>query len=136
MASSLVRHHPTIDAAVGKAADPRPDIATVVDFIHCINRGDVDGMDALIADQHTLQMFTQRPRVGRHETVDAWREYLRAHPDFTIHVDAYSVHDDIAVIGRVTGSHLVEADEAEELVPIIWLAQVECRRIRSWRLLT
>src|SRR4051794_17058622 len=32
--------------------EPTPDVATVMDFINCINRGDIDGIDALISDRH------------------------------------------------------------------------------------
>jgi hypothetical protein len=116
------------------AGDPTPEVATVLSFIDCINRGDVDGIDALIADQHTMQMFNEPPEVGRVSVIEAWRDYLEAFPHFTIHPHSYTVHRGVAVLGHVTGSHVPFNSQQPQHVTIIWSAQVECRRIVSWRL--
>jgi hypothetical protein len=114
--------------------DPTPEVATVLNFIDCINRGDIDGIDALIADQHTMQMFNEPPEVGRVSVVEAWAEYLRSFPHFEIHPHSYTAHRGVAVLGHVTGSHVPFNATQPRLVTIIWSAQVECRRIVSWRL--
>jgi hypothetical protein len=55
--------------------DPTPEVATVLNFIDCMNRGDIDGIDTLIADQHTMQMLNEPPEVGRVSVVEAWAEF-------------------------------------------------------------
>jgi hypothetical protein len=114
--------------------EPTPEVATVLSFIDCINRSDIDGIDALIADQHTMQMFNEPPEVGRVEVIDAWRDYLASYPNFTIHPQSYTAHRGVAVLGHVTGSHVPFNAQQQRQVTIIWSAQVECRRIVSWRL--
>jgi hypothetical protein len=114
--------------------EPTPEVATVLSFIDCINRSDIDGIDSLIADQHTMQMFNEPPEVGRVSVIEAWREYLESFPNFTIHPHSYAVHRGVAVLGHVTGSHVPFNSQQPRQVTIIWSAQVECRRIVSWRL--
>ena len=114
--------------------EPTPEVATVFNFIDCINRGDIDAIDALIADQHTMQMFHEPPEVGRVAVVEAWADYLRSFPNFTIHPHSYTVTRGVAVLGHVTGSHVPFSVHQDRQVTIIWSAQVECRRIVSWRL--
>jgi len=54
-------------------------------FIDCINRGDIDGLDALMTDQNTLHVFNETPLVGRPAIIEAWRSYVSAFPDYVIH---------------------------------------------------
>jgi len=37
----------------------RPPIATAVSFVDCINRGDVDGLAALMTLDHTFTVFAE-----------------------------------------------------------------------------
>jgi hypothetical protein len=122
------------DAPFEAVGEPTPEVATVLSFIDCINRGDIDGIDALIAEQHTMQMFHDPPEVGRVSVIDAWRDYLAAFPEFRIHPHSYIAHRGVAVLGHVTGSHVPFTVAQTRQVTIIWSAQVECRRIVSWRL--
>ena len=39
--------------------------AVVSKFIECINLGDIDGLSALMTDDHTLQVLDEGPLVGR-----------------------------------------------------------------------
>jgi limonene-1,2-epoxide hydrolase len=115
--------------------DPIPEVATILDFIEAINRGDLDAMDALIAERHTMWMFNEAPDIGRAVVLDAWRDYLFAFPEFKIQVHSYAVNRGVAVLGHRTGSHLPTLD-TNRLPTVIWFGQVESRRITLWRVLT
>jgi hypothetical protein len=43
----------------------RPPLTTALSFIDCINRGDTEGLAALMTDHHTLTVFAESPLVGR-----------------------------------------------------------------------
>ena len=114
--------------------EPTPDVATVMDFINCINRGDVDGIDALISDRHTLQVFNDAPQFDRYTVIEAWREHLSRFPSYQIHPEAYSVDNAVAVLGHTTGFYPPGANQFDRVIPIIWVAQVRSRRLSLWRL--
>src|SRR5437879_7304426 len=44
---------------------PRPPVAVVVSFVDCINRGDVDGLAALMTEDHELRVFDEAPLSGQ-----------------------------------------------------------------------
>ena len=91
-------------------------------FVDCVNRGDVDGLSLLIADDHTLQVLDEPPLVGRYANLDAWKEYLSAYPEYMIHVhDIAWSGDRVAVLGHTTGSHLALPDDEESLLTVIWI---------------
>src|SRR6185369_13680169 len=102
---------------------------TVMDFINCINRGDIDGIDALISDRHTLQVFSDAPQSDRHTVIEAWRAHLSRFPNYQIHPEAYSVDNAVAVLGHTTGFYLPGTNQFDRVIPIIWVAQVRTRRL-------
>ena len=53
--------------------EPGPDIAAVISFIDCINGRDIDGLNALMTDGHTLHVFNEEPSSGRATLIEAWR---------------------------------------------------------------
>ena len=114
----------------------RPPIATAVSFVDCINRGDVDGLAALMTLDHTLTVFAETPLVGRSDNVEAWRGYVASFPDYVIAPHRFSEHDDVvAVVGHTTGSHLGWPDEDERALTLIWLARVRDGLVAEWRLI-
>ena len=114
---------------------PRPGIATVMSFIDCINRRDIDGLDALMTDGHTLHVFNEEPLSGRAAMIEAWRDYFTSFPEYVIHPHEYSdANEGVAVLGHTTGSHLGLPDHVERAQTLIWFARVEHGRLRLWRL--
>ena len=59
---------------------PLPPLATVLSFVDCINRGDLDGLERLMTDDHTLQVLDEAPLQGRTVNVQAWRGYMTSFP--------------------------------------------------------
>ncbi len=107
----------------------------MTDFIDCINRGDVEGLGALMTDEHTLQVFDELPLVGKAENIEAWWGYASSFPDYVIYPHQMSEDDGrVAVIGHTTGSHLGLPDGEEQNLTVIWEAQVDDGLLASWRI--
>jgi len=110
-------------------------VAVVSRFIDCINHGDIDGLSALMTDDHTLLVFDEAPLVGRQANIEAWRGYASAFPHYVIYPDEISERcDTVAVLGHTTGSHLGLPDDEEQKLTVIWLGRVENDRLSLWRL--
>ena len=113
----------------------RPNVVAVMNFIDCINRRDVEGLDGLMTDGHTLHVFNEEPLSGRAAMIEAWRGYFSSFPEYAIHPHEYSeVNEGVAVLGHTTGSHLGLPDHVERATTLIWFARVERGRLRLWRL--
>jgi hypothetical protein len=108
-------------------------VPTVISFIDCINRGDLDGLGRLMAEDHRLQVLDEKPLIGRSANIEAWRGYFDSFPHYVIypHVIVDEVFG-VAVLGHTTGSHLGLPDDAEAKILVIWQAYVAGGFLRSW----
>jgi hypothetical protein len=114
---------------------PLPAVAAVISFIDCINRGDVEGLGALMTIDHQLVVLDEPPLVGRAENIEAWRGYFSSYPHYVIYPRQIAARDNrVAVLGATTGSHLALPDEEEERLTLIWLASVEDGALASWQI--
>ena len=111
-------------------------IAATISFIDCINRGDVEGLAALMTADHTLTVFAESPLEGRPSNVEAWRSYAASFPHYVIAPRRISeCNDVVAVVGHTTGSHLGLPDEEERALTLIWLARVVDGLVAEWTLI-
>ena len=111
-----------------------PPLAAVVSFIDCINRGDLDGLGALMSEDHRLVVLDEPPLVGRDANLDAWDGYFSSFPEYVIHPRHMSAIDArVAVVGATTGSHLGLPDEKELELSVIWLADVHRGVLSLWQ---
>jgi ketosteroid isomerase-like protein len=116
-------------------SEPTVAIAAVQEFIGCINRRDVDGLGALMTEDHTLKVLDEAPLVGRVQNIDAWRGYVVAFPDYLIFPHRLAQQDSqVAVLGHTSGSHLGLPEALEEQLTIIWIAQVKDGRLSRWQI--
>ena len=114
---------------------PRPAIVAVVSFIDCINRGDIDGLRALMTEGHTLQVLDEAPLVGKAANVEAWKGYASSFPEYVIYPHRFAELDDrVAVLGHTTGSHLALPDDEERMLTVIWLAHLDQGLLDLWRI--
>jgi ketosteroid isomerase-like protein len=114
----------------------RPPIATAVSFVDCINRGDVDGLAALMTADHTLTVFAEAPLAGRDANVEGWRSYASSFPHYVIAPHRLSERADVvAIVGHTTGSHLGLPDDDERALTLIWLARVRDGLVAEWTLI-
>ena len=115
---------------------PLPPVAAIVSFIDCINRGDVQGLGALMTDDHELTVFTEPSVAGRDANIAAWRGYAGAFPEYIVYPHRIAERDGIvAVAGHTTGSHLGLPDEVESQQTLIWLAGFSGGKVRTWTLI-
>jgi hypothetical protein len=113
---------------------PLRPLAAVVSFIDCINRGDLDGLGALMSEDHRLVVLDAPPLVGRGANLDAWQGYFSSFPEYVIYPHHMSVADSrVAVLGATTGSHVGLPDEEELGLSVIWLADVQGGALSSWQ---
>jgi hypothetical protein len=118
------------------AAKPLPPTAVAIAFIDCINRNNLQGLTALMADGHRLEMFDDPPVVGRDANIIAWRGYMTSFPHYVIH--PHRIHasgDTVAILGHTTGSHLDLPDDEEAQELLIWVAEIRHAVVTRWSLL-
>ncbi|MGE0601056.1 MAG: hypothetical protein AB7J35_15945 [Dehalococcoidia bacterium] len=60
-------------------------LAIAIAFIDCINRGDVEGLVALMHEEHELRIFDESPTGGREANEPGWRGYATSFPEYLIH---------------------------------------------------
>ena len=113
------------------------DVEAVADaFVDAINRRDLDGLAALLSDDHRLEVFDEPPLEGKPANIDAWRGYLDSYPSYVITSHQAAERDGVvAILGHTTGSHLGLPDEEEQALTLIWLAHVDDGRVTRWRLI-
>ena len=116
------------------ARHPLPPVAAVVSFIDCINRGDLDGLTALMRPDHRLVVMDEEPLVGQAANTSAWNGYFSSFPQHVIHARHIEANGSrVAVLGTTTGSHLGLPDDEERALGVIWLADVTEGSLASWQ---
>lgn len=110
-----------------------PGIAAVIAFIDRINHRDIDGLRALMTDDHAL-LILQEPPVSGHEALgSAWQGYFDAFPRYVIYPRQIAEQGNlVAVLGSTTGSHLGLPDEEEQRLDVIWTAEVCEGLLATW----
>ena len=116
---------------------PLPPIACVVSFIDGINRGDVDRLASLMADDHRLHVLDETPLDGKEANIEAWRGYTASFPEYVIYPHRIIGRgvDEVAVLGHTTGSHLDLRDEDERELTLIWRAVVSGGLLSLWEII-
>jgi len=59
-----------------------PEETIVLQFNRCINRRDLEGLAALMADEHTFIDSAHQELVGKSACVSAWDAFFRQFPDY------------------------------------------------------
>jgi len=110
-----------------------PPTAVAIGFVDCINRGDLEGLIAMMSGDHRLEVFNEEPVIGRSANASAWRSYMTASPQYVIYPHHISDDGDVvAILGHTTGSHLGLPDAEERELLLIWLAFVKEGAIERW----
>jgi hypothetical protein len=110
--------------------------AVALSFVNRINDGDVEGLAALMTEDHELRVFDEPPLVGKGAVTESWRGYASAFPRYLIHPHRFGVRgDEVAILGHTTGSHLGLPDEEESQETLIWVARIVGDRVAVWTLI-
>lgn len=100
----------------------------VVRFNECINARDVDGLAALMTDDHTFIDREGNVQKSRNTMVRNWTEFFKAFPGYR------NTFTRIGQTGRqvtVLGHAFWSMEKPRD--PAIWTATVVDGRIREWR---
>ena len=106
-------------------------------FVDRINAHDVDGLCALMTEDHLLMDGSGASVSGRASVARAWLGYFRMIPDYFIHLEhVMSAGRVVALLGRAggtlsVGDGLDPADRCE--IPAAWQAVIEGDRVAHWR---
>jgi hypothetical protein len=112
---------------------PSPPLAVGLSFIDRINHTDLDGLLALMTDDHALQVLDKPPVAGNEGLRAAWQGYFTAFPDYVVYPERITQQGErVAVLGYTTGSHLGLPDEEESRIPVIWTAEVRDGLLSRW----
>jgi cytochrome c len=113
-----------------------PPAAVALGFVDRINRGDVEGLVAMMSEGHRLEIFDEKPVIGREANMSAWRSYMTAFPRYIIYPRRISTMDNVVgILGHTTGSHLGLPDSEEQELLLIWLAYVKDGAVERWCLI-
>lgn len=109
-----------------------PDPAAVtLDFVRRINAHDLDGLCALMTENHVFTDYGGATRAGRATMRAGWAGYFKSWPDYRIRVDAVLTSgNSVALVGTVTGSHLGAQETGRAFA---WSAEVRDGLVDSWR---
>lgn len=97
-------------------------------FNDSINERDLDGLAALMTNDHTFIDAVSQSWTGRDVCLENWRAFFDAFPDYRNVFEAISVQGDVVtVVG-----HSRCSDERLD-GPAIWTARITDGRVAEWR---
>jgi ketosteroid isomerase-like protein len=106
---------------------------TILAFIKSINAHDVEGLGALMSDEHTFIDAHGNQISGREQMLGGWRGYFEWFPDYFIEVnDVFEDGDNFALFGFAGGSFKGQESESWRL-PAAWKARVKDGRVALWQ---
>jgi ketosteroid isomerase-like protein len=100
----------------------------VVRFNDCINRRDLDGLSALMSDDHTFVDSAGAAVAGRDVCREAWQGFFAAYPDYrNVFTSMSVVGDVVTVVGYSVCADPLLAG------PAVWTATISGGRVRIWQ---
>lgn len=102
-----------------------------------INDHDVDGLVALLSDDHLFVDSLGNRLQGREKMRGAWRSYFEMCPDYCVsHEEIFRSGEVVAVFGSAGGTIAAQARLSGEncwQIPAAWMTSVKDGRISEWR---
>ena len=106
---------------------------TILAFIARLNAHDVEGLGALMSDDHTFIDAHGNQVSGREQMSAAWRGYFEWFLDYYIEVtDVFEEGENFAMFGFAGGSFKNKESESWRL-PAAWKASVKDGRVALWQ---
>lgn len=107
-------------------------------FVHAINGHSVNEVIALMTDDHKFIDSFGIELTGKDGLKRAWGQYFKMFPDYNIQIQEILTNNNNAVIiGTAFGTYTEDGtvnDKFNWTIPAAWHAQVEGKRIKSWRI--
>jgi len=112
-------------------------VDVVLAFMNRINAADVDGLCALMSEDHVFVDGLGNRLQGREAMRKAWACYFRMFPDYRVsHEEIFSHDDVVAAFGRAEATYAVGGKLPKEnhwSVPAAWRAVVRNGLITEWQ---
>jgi len=106
-------------------------------FVARINEHDLDGLTALMTDDHVFIDALDNRLAGRDATRAGWKEYFSVVLDYWIRVDSVLQRDQVvALFGRAGGTCTRGTSEGQPgrwEIPAAWQAEIRDGRVAVWR---
>jgi ketosteroid isomerase-like protein len=98
-------------------------------FNECINNRDIEGLVALMTDDHSLVCNGHVDTKDKSSSREAWSSFFRMFPDYLNHFTRIESRDDFVVItGKSTCSN-----EAKLNTHALWSARIQNDKISEWQ---
>ena len=109
-------------------------------FVDRINAHDLDGLTALMTDDHAFVDALASRVAGRAAMRSGWQQYLQMVPDYWIKVEKL-LEDGmtVAMFGSAGGTYAggkPGGQKGQWEVPAAWLAEVRGEQVAMWRVYT
>jgi ketosteroid isomerase-like protein len=112
-------------------------VDTVLAFLEQINARNVDGLCALMTEDHVFLDGLGNRMQGKEVMRKGWAGYFRMFPDYRVsHTDIFSEGDVVAAFGSAEGTLAVKEELPKEnhwSVPAAWRAVVRDGLIAEWQ---
>ncbi|MGD9884558.1 MAG: nuclear transport factor 2 family protein [Reyranella sp.] len=97
-------------------------------FNDCINRRDLKGLAALMADRHVFIDSADNTISGKSRCIEAWRGFFASFPDYRNQLErVFPPGETVVLVGYSVCSDLRLAGAA------LWTATIENARVAEWR---
>jgi uncharacterized protein (TIGR02246 family) len=112
-------------------------VEVVLAFMEKINAGDVEGLCALMTEDHVFIDALGERFVGRERMREAWKGYYSVIPDYKVsHEEILPKGAMVAVFGTARGTFAPEGAKKKENfweIPAAWMAVVRDGKVAQWR---
>src|SRR5258706_15173302 len=102
---------------------------TILAFIDRINAHDVEGLGALMSDDHAFIDAHGSQVSGREKMIAGWRGYFEGFPDYDIEVTAVFEDDNKLALFGFAGGCFRNKESENWRPPAVWQATVEGNRV-------
>ena len=100
----------------------------VLQFNECINRRDIDGLAALMSEEHVFIDSSDCVHRGKAFMVAGWTDFFNRYPDYRNHFSILESRGDLVF---VSGHSTCAYDPLDG--PALWTARVEDGLVAEWR---
>ena len=103
-------------------------ISIVQSFNECINNQDIDGLSALMAENHQFIDREGTSHGPKSFMMNGWKDFFKMFPNYRNTFDEiYAIENRVVALGFAYWS------EKEPYDPVIWTAVIENNLVSEWR---
>ncbi len=116
-------------------ANPQP-LEVAMDFIKCINAGNVNALCELMSEGHIFQDALGKRFIGRETMREGWTQYFKMVGDYQVHAEEFfQTVDRLAIFGSASGRYAGGGGANHNFweVPAAWRAVVKDGLMAEWR---